>query len=245
MTVVENEDFTCHVCGQRYACDVVVSTNNFGGAPAWLPPPSCPVCGTQGRHRIRFTPGGLLDLLFEIAENEGIPESAVETLLRWSTSEDDIESWRIGFARQKWQETIRGNLKFVHATITQMTANIRSPEPFGDFNNLQHDAAGLREPNEATRRFAAIKQPEFESWPQMNRELRAMMDADPQIQTDAEEVIARKWGRHAASYQRLAEELEKDLPAKVQFFFDQVQLEFSRRVREARARLAAEGKLLG
>ena len=243
MTVVEKQDFTCHVCGQRYACDVLVSTNNFAGAPAWLPPPACPVCGTQGRHCIKFTPGRLLDLLFEIAESEGIPESAVESLIRWSTSEDDIEAWRNGFVRHKWQKTIRGNLKGVHATIAQMTAEIRSSEPFGDFNILQHDAAALREPNEATRRFAAIRQPEFESWPQMHRELRAMMDADPQIQSDAEEVIARKWRRHAASYQHLAEELEKDLPAKVHLFFDQARLEFSSRLHAERQRLDAEGKL--
>ncbi len=245
MTVVENESFTCHVCGKAYTCDVIASTNNFGHPPASLPPAICPVCGTPGRHRRGFEPGAMLDVLFELVANDGIPESAVARIVRWSTSEEDIDRWRKGFATHKWQKTIRGNLKGVHRTVAQMTAAIRSQEPFGDFNILQHEAAQLREPTEATRRFAAIRQPHFESWPQMNRELRTMMDANPGIQKDAEEVIAIKWGGHAAAYERVSEELTRELPAKVGAFFDAVQREFSRDVREARERLAAEGKFDG
>src|SRR5438105_400055 len=86
MTIVEREEFTCHVCGRRYACRVVVSTNNFAGEPALPPPPRCPACATPPRRRVAFSPGSFFEILFELADGDGTPQSAIDRMVRWCTS---------------------------------------------------------------------------------------------------------------------------------------------------------------
>ena len=235
MTVIEKQPFTCHTCGTHYAYDVLVSTNSFMPTPV-LRSPACPRCGTAARYRIEFSPGSLFEILFELADNQDIPQAAIDRLIGWCTSIADIEQWRAGFAKTRWERIIRGNLKHVNKSIQRTLAALASAEPFGDFNSVHHDAQALDHPSEAARRFASISQPRFESWQQMNRDLRAMMDADPQIGRDAAQVVEEKWGAHAASYRRLDEALKRDLRAKVEAYFEAVRQQFAADVLAARRR---------
>lgn len=244
MTVVENVEFTCHVCGTSFDSMVVQSTNAFMPAPA-LRWPSCPYCDEPGRTHRPYQPGMMLDLFTKLVAEGAIDAREVERFACGMTSAGDMDAWRKGLAKERWERLLEGSLKRSLETIARESAQIRSDEPFFGFTQLHYDAGRIEGASEAIRLFAAMQTPRYESHAQMNQAVRAMMDADPRLEQGALEAIAHQWGGHADRNRAALEALrDGSLRPRVEAFLDAVERRYAEQVDAAKQRLAAEGKPL-
>ncbi|MBS0213348.1 MAG: hypothetical protein JSR26_09260 [Proteobacteria bacterium] len=244
MTVVETIEFTCHVCGTSFASRVVQSTNTLL-PQVELPGPTCPYCGEPGRTRCAYQPGRMLDLFLQLANQTSIDLPAVDRIVSGMTRADDIDAWRKGLANGHWERWLEESLQHSVSEIDRQSAEIRSEEPFGTYHQLQHDARDIQDASEAIRLFIATPSPPFESWAQMNHDLRAMMNADPRLEQGAMETIAWKWGG-MADRERYAAQAWRDgsLRQKVENFLDAVERRYADLWDVAKQRIAAAGKPL-
>jgi hypothetical protein len=244
MTTVENVEFTCHVCGTSFTNLVVQSTYTRLPTPK-LDWPVCPYCGEPARSGYAYQPGRILDLFLKFAAGATNDPREVEYFASHMTRAEDIDAWREGLAKVRWERLLEDSLRRTLDTIERESAAIRSAEPFGGYGQLQFDAGRIEGASDAMRLFAATPTPDFVSWPQMNRDVRTMLDADPRLEQGALETIAHTWGgsadRHRAA---LAAWRDGSLRPRVEAFFDAVERRYAEQLDAVKQRIAAEGKPL-